>query len=111
VTAHAPRHALFDVERDGGVVLRLHVQPAAARSEVVGTHGDALKIRVAAPAVGGAANAAVARLLADSLGIKRSEVDIVSGTTDRRKRARLRGVDAPRLPLWLQDRSRTPPDR
>ena len=108
MTGPAPRHPLYDVERDGAVVLRLHVQPGATRSGIVGPHGDALKLRVAAPAVGGAANAAVARLLADSVGIRPSEVEIVSGTTGRRKRVRLHGVDVPRLTRWLQDRSGSP---
>lgn len=101
MTGATHSQALFDVERNGRVVLRLHVQPGATRSEIVGTHGDALKVRVAAPAVGNAANVAVARLLADSLRIGRSDVDVVSGATSRRKRIRLAGVDARQLTAWL----------
>jgi uncharacterized protein len=101
VTGATHSQALFDVGRNGRVVLRVHVQPGATRSEIVGTHGDALKVRVSAPAVGNAANVAVARLLADSLRIGRSDVDVVSGATSRRKRIRLAGVDARQLTAWL----------
>jgi hypothetical protein len=105
VTSRTDGQALFDVDPDGGVLLRLHVQPGATRSEIQGTHGDALKVRIAAPPVGGAANAAVARLLADSFGIRRSDVEIVSGATSRRKRVRLAGVDARQLTAWLGRRA------
>jgi uncharacterized protein (TIGR00251 family) len=100
--------ALYDAERDGTVVLRLHVQPGAARSEVVGPHGEALRVRVAAPAVEGRANAAVVRLLADSLGLRRSDVALVGGSTGRRKRVRLQGVDARRLTRWLEEIAAAP---
>ena len=49
---------------DGGVVLAVHVQPGAGRTEVVGRHGDALKLRVAAPPTGNRANDAVVELVA-----------------------------------------------
>jgi uncharacterized protein (TIGR00251 family) len=53
-------------EEDGAVVLVLHVQPGAKRTEVAGVHGDALKIRLAAPPVDGKANAELVRFLARS---------------------------------------------
>ena len=93
---------LFEVERDGSVVLSLHVQPGATRTAVVGRHGDALKVTVAAPAEGGRANRAVARLLADSLGLRAAAVELVSGITSAAKRARLHGVDVPCLTRWLE---------
>lgn len=70
---------------DGGTRLCIHVQPGAARSELAGTHGDALKIRIAAAAVEGAANAALIEFLAGLLKRPRREVTIVQGERSRRK--------------------------
>ncbi len=84
---------LFEVDGDGRVVLRLHVQPGAGRSEIVGRHGDALKVRVAAAPEGGRANDACIRLLADTFEVKTSAVTLLSGTTSRTKRFALAGVD------------------
>ena len=65
--------------------LLLHVQPGAGRSEIVGRHGDALKVRIAAPAVDNKANAALIELLSASLDIPRSAIVIRHGATGRRK--------------------------
>ena len=73
-------------EGDGGVFVRVHVQPRASRSEVVGLHGDALKVRLRAPPVDGAANDELLRFMAESLGIRREKVTLVSGATSRAKR-------------------------
>jgi len=83
----------YTVGRDSSVVLHVHVQPSAGRTAVVGRHGDAVKMRVAAPPVDDRANAAVAELLAELFGIARSNVELVSGATSRVKRFRLQGVD------------------
>lgn len=69
----------------GGCRIRVHVQPRASRSGLAGLHGDALKVRVAAPPVEGAANEAVCRLLAGLLDLPLSAVRIVRGETTRRK--------------------------
>ena len=84
---------LYDVERDR-VVIRVHVQPGAGRSAIVGRHGDSLKVRVAAPPVDGRANAAAIALIADTLGVKESAVELVSGERSRLKRLRVAGIDA-----------------
>jgi uncharacterized protein (TIGR00251 family) len=67
------------------LILKLHVQPAARKSEIVGRHGDALKVRVAAPAADNKANAALIELLSASLGVPRSAVVIRHGAAGRRK--------------------------
>jgi uncharacterized protein len=73
--------------------LRLRVSPGAARSAVVGRHGDAWKIRVAAAPAEGRANDAVVRLLADTLDVPVRAVAIVSGHTSRDKTVALDGID------------------
>lgn len=65
--------------------LTIHVQPRASRTEVAGRHGDAIKIRLKAPPVDGAANAELITFLAQQLGVSRSAVRIVRGETSRRK--------------------------
>ncbi len=77
-----------------GVVLTIHAQPGARRTAYDGQHGDALKFRVAAPPVDGAANEALLRHLADLCKVARSAVRLESGQTGRRKRISIQGVTA-----------------
>jgi len=78
---------------DGGVAVRLQVQPGAGRSEVVGRHGDAIKVRVGAPPERGRANEACAELLARLLEVAPGAVELTSGATSRAKRFVVRGVE------------------
>jgi len=87
---------------DGGVVVDVHVQPGGSRDEVVGRHGDALKVKVTAPPEGGRANDAVCRVLADAFGVPRSSVAVVSGATNRRKRIRIDGLQADAAAVRLE---------
>ncbi|MEP6621078.1 MAG: DUF167 domain-containing protein [bacterium] len=81
------------VESSGGTVrVNVHVQPRASRSEIVGLHGSALKVRIQAPPVDGAANAAVELLLADLLGVPRGAVTVVGGITSRAKIVAIEGT-------------------
>ena len=80
-------------ESDGRTTLTLHVQPGAKKTEVAGVHGDALKIRLAAPPVDGKANAALIEYVAERLGLAKSAVSLKSGQTSRRKV--LAVIDAP----------------
>ena len=82
---------LYDVA-DDIVTLRVHAQPGGGRSAVMGRHGGALKVKVAAPPVDGRANEAVAELLARTFGLKVAQVQLVSGESSRSKRFRLEGV-------------------
>ncbi len=84
---------LFRAEGDDAVVLHVNVQPGAGRSSVVGRHGTALKMRVAAAPEGGRANEACAGLLAETFGLKRAQVELVSGPSSRAKQFKLTGVD------------------
>ncbi|MBK8227277.1 MAG: YggU family protein [Flavobacteriales bacterium] len=79
-------------ESSGSILLTLHVQPGAKRTEVSGTHGDALKIRLAAPPVDGQANEALLSYLAAQFGVPKRQVEMVSGHTSRKKRVQLTGA-------------------
>ena len=68
-----------------GWLLTLHIQPGAKKSEVVGLHGDALKVRVASPPVDGKANEALVAFIADQLGLPKRAVQLVRGDTSRAK--------------------------
>jgi uncharacterized protein (TIGR00251 family) len=72
--------------------VRLRVAPGAKRAGVVGRHGEAWKVRVAAPAEGGRANDAVVRLLADKLSLPREAVTLVSCHCARDKIVELEGI-------------------
>ena len=65
--------------------MTIHVQPGASRSGLAGEHGDALKVRIQARAVEGAANAALTDFLADTLGVARRQVRLLRGDKSRRK--------------------------
>ena len=79
--------------RDGRVRFTVHVQPRASRTEIAGVHGDALKVRLAAPPVDGAANEALVRFLSESLGVPRRAVKIIHGASSRTKRVEVEGID------------------
>ena len=72
--------------------MHVHVQPRAGRSELVGLHGTALKVRVTAPPVDGRANAATAAVLAAALRVAPSRVVLASGGHSRIKRFRIDGL-------------------
>ena len=77
-----------------GAILSVHVQPKASTTECVGIHGDAFKIRVAAPPVDGAANDELIRFLARRLSMPSRSIQIYSGANGRRKRVLVKGVTA-----------------
>lgn len=83
------------------VILSLHIQPGARITEVVGTHGDALKIRLAAPPVDGKANAALIGFLAKTLGVPKAAVSLLSGESSRAKRVRVQGLGAEQISAAL----------
>ena len=80
--------------RGASIRVHVHVQPRASRSEVVGTFGAALKVRLQAPPVDGAANDALVALLAKELGVPRRDVRIVQGATSRAKVVEIDGTTA-----------------
>lgn len=79
---------------DGRITLTLHIQPGAKKNEITGLHGDALKLRLAAPPVDGKANEALVGFIAERLGLARSAVKLRSGHTSRRKVLEVSGATA-----------------
>ena len=75
-----------------GSVLSVVVVPRAARSSIEQLADGAIQIRVAAPPVDGAANAALLRFLAGVLDVPRSRLEIIGGASSRRKRITVRGL-------------------
>jgi uncharacterized protein len=84
-----------------GVRFEVRVQPRASRSEIVGEQQGALRVRLAAPPVDGAANDALIELLADVLDVPKRDIRIVSGATAKRKIIEADGVTAEKV-LALQ---------
>lgn len=89
------------------LILDLRVQPRASRDELVGPHGEQMKVRITAPPVDGKANAHLLRFVAKAFGVPPSAVTIIAGETGRDKRLR---IARPRLfpnvtgVTWEQDR-------
>jgi uncharacterized protein (TIGR00251 family) len=81
----------------GGFRFAVRLQPRASRNEVAGVHGTALKVRLQAPPVDGAANEALVAFLAESLGVPARDVRLVSGVTSRSKVVEVRGVPRERI--------------
>ena len=77
-----------------GVELRILVQPRASRDQLVGIQGEELKVRLAAPPVEGAANAACCAFFAKLCRLPRSRVTLVAGESSRHKRLLLSGAKA-----------------
>jgi uncharacterized protein (TIGR00251 family) len=79
-------------ESDGATTFELRVVPRASRTEIAGEHDGALRVRVAAPPVEGAANDELTRFFAKLLGVSRGDVQIVAGRASKNKVVRVRGV-------------------
>lgn len=81
-------------EQDGAITFEVRVAPRASRNRVVGVQDGALKVALTAPPVDGAANEALKKLLAKSLGVSKSSVEIIRGERGRIKKLRVHGVSA-----------------
>lgn len=84
------------------VLLPVHVQPRASRTELAGMHGDVVRIRIAAPPVDGEANDELERFLARLLNVARSRVSVVSGSSSRKKTVAIEGVTATQVETALR---------
>ena len=73
------------VQTASGVVIRVHVQPKSRREQILGMHGDRIKLTVTEPPDKGKANEAVVRLIAKELSLAMSRVELLRGSTSRQK--------------------------
>jgi uncharacterized protein len=80
------------LEENGAILFCVRVIPRSSRSVVVGEQDGVLKVRLTAPPVDGAGNTELVKLIARTLGVSRSAVQIVSGETSRTKRVRVAGI-------------------
>lgn len=102
----APEAPSYLIWQDDGALLDLAVIPNAKRSQLAGLHDGALRVRLAAPPVDGAANEALQRWLADEVGIPKSQVQLLRGASGRRKRVKLL-AERRSLQDWLERVSAT----
>ena len=89
-------------ENDGALIFNVRVIPRASKSEIVGELGGALKIRICAPPVDGAANAELIKVLSKTFSISKSHIEIVSGQTSKTKQIRVSNTTGKNLAAVLQ---------
>jgi uncharacterized protein (TIGR00251 family) len=94
-----------------GSVLRVRAHPGARKNSVIGEHAGALRVAVSAPPARGKANAALAHVLADALGCKSSDIQLLSGETAREKRFLVAGLAAEALRARLEELLKDHPRR
>jgi uncharacterized protein (TIGR00251 family) len=82
---------------EAGVILPVRAQPGARKAGIVGEHAGSLKVAVTAPPEDGRANKALVEVLSEALGLRRSQIELVSGQTSREKRFLVRGVEKAQL--------------
>jgi uncharacterized protein len=87
-----------------GCLLSVRAQPGARKARVVGEQAGALKVAVTAPPEDGRANQALTELLRDWLDLKRSQVELASGATNRNKQFLIRGLTPDELSAMIQQR-------
>jgi uncharacterized protein (TIGR00251 family) len=86
-----------------GVILPVRAQPGARKNGVLGEQAGSLKVAVTAPPEHGRANKALTETLHEALGVKRSQVELLSGATSREKRFLIRGISKAVLSVRLEN--------
>ncbi|GAB6158922.1 DUF167 domain-containing protein [Desulfotomaculum varum] len=85
---------MLDIRQDGtGVVIKVRVQPRASQNSLAGQLDGAVKIRLTAPPVDGAANEACCKFFAQLFGVAKNNVTIIAGHTGRNKTIRIEGIN------------------
>ncbi|MBT5927685.1 MAG: YggU family protein [Verrucomicrobia bacterium] len=85
-------------ETPSGIILKVRIQPRASTDEIVGRHGDSLKIRITAPPVDSAANESLVKFLSKKLDIPKFQIQLIKGQTSRNKNLLLSGLKTSDLP-------------
>lgn len=89
-------------EKNVRLIFTVRVVPRASKSEIVGEHDGALKVRLAAPPVDGAANEELIKLLAKEFGAAKSDIEILSGQTSKTKQVSISDAAGEKLTRFLQ---------
>jgi uncharacterized protein (TIGR00251 family) len=84
-------------ENDGSITFTVRVIPRSSKTEIVGEHDGALKIKLKSPPVDGAANDELVRFLSKLLSVPKTNIEIVSGETSRTKRIRVSGITSAQI--------------
>ena len=91
-------------EHREGTIIKIHVQPKSSRTELAGFFGDAIKLKVQAPPVEGAANAACIQFLAKLFGVAKSKIALTKGKKSREKEFLLLGISKNIVEKILKDK-------
>jgi uncharacterized protein (TIGR00251 family) len=86
------------IHKDGTLIFSVRVLPKSSKSEIVGEHDGALKVKIKAPPVDGAANAELIKTLAVYFDVPKSAVEIVKGQTSKTKQVKINGITTANLP-------------
>ena len=79
---------------EDSIILEVRVIPRSSKSEIVGEYDEALKVKISAPPVDGAANKELIKVLSKTFGVSKSSVEIISGETSKIKQIKIYGIDA-----------------
>jgi uncharacterized protein (TIGR00251 family) len=82
------------IEKNGAIIFAARVVPRASKSEIVGEHGGALKVRIASPPVDGAANAELIKVFAKFFDVSKAQVEIIGGQTSKTKQIKIADLTA-----------------
>lgn len=85
------------LEKNGAIEIEIRVIPRASKSEVVGGHDGALKVRISSPPVDGAANTELIKLLSKFFGVAKGDIDLIGGQTSKTKRIRIANLSRARF--------------
>lgn len=84
------------------LILNAHIAPNSSRTEIVGLHGDSLKIKIKAPAQDGKANEELVRFLSEKLNVPKRNIEIVKGHTQKKKFVEIVSCDLKKLAALLE---------